>query len=351
MDGPGDQAKNIASGPFMLGTPWRYRQAIYMVPNPNWYKASKMRLKGINLVATATQATAYQAYEAGEVMASGIPSSAVGSARNRPDFHSAPELWADFIVPNLASSGHCKLADCKLLSDLHFRRALLYAINRPLLAKLWQGKRQELCGIIPQGMAGYDPSLCSLVPYDPARARAELALARKDFGGTLPNAGKLSVTYATGLQGMDTENITLRNMWAAVGINVTINTIPNTSVPYTASQNTYALLDSGWAYDYVDPQDFAENLLASYSQLNLGSYHNPMVDRLLRQGDTMPNGPDRAGLYMRIQRLALQDVAFIPIDQVIGMELWSPRIHGFGTTADSLGAPMNDDWTNVTVDA
>jgi ABC-type transport system substrate-binding protein len=351
MDGPGDQTKNIASGPFMLGKPWRYRQAIYLVPNPRWYQAGTIRLKEIDLLATTDQASSYQAYLAGEVMESGVPSSAMASARNRPDFHSAPLLYSEYIVPNLGPSGQCKPLSCQPLNDVHFRRALLYATNRPLLVKLWQGQRQDLCGIIPQGIAGYDPSLCSLATYDPARARAELALARKDFGGTLPNAGKVSLTYIAGLQGKDIEYITLRNMWAAVGIDLTINAVPSSSFyPGPGGKDTYALSDGFWTCDYVDPQDFAENILASYTPFDFGSYYNPTVDRLLRQGDTMPNGPDRTRLYQRVQRLALQDVAFIPLDQVIGSNVWSTRIHGFGTTAASLGWPGYNDWTNVTVD-
>ena len=101
-----------------------------------------------------------------------------------------------------------------------------------------------------------------------------------------------------------------------VGINASINAIPDTSQPFTSSQNTYALLVSGWAYDYVDPQDFAENLLAGYSSLNLGAYANRTVDALLREGDTMSNGPARTRLYVQVQRLALQDAAFIPLHQV-----------------------------------
>ena len=351
MDGPHDQTKHIASGPFMLGKPWRYRHAIYLVPNPHWYEAAKMKLKEIDYIAFSSQAASYQAYLAGEVMQSGVPSSAMASARERPDFHSAPQLDVDYLTPNLGPTGHCKPAGCRPFNDVHFRRALLYAINRQVLARLWQGKRQALCGLIPQGMDGYDPGLCRLAPYNPARARAELALAKKDFGGRLPNVGKLAITYVAGLQGTAIESITLRNMWAAVGINASINAIPDTSQPFTSSQNTYALLVSGWAYDYVDPQDFAENLLAGYSSLNLGAYANRTVDALLREGDTMPNGRARTRLYVQVQRLALQDAAFIPLHQVVGVLLWSPKIHGLSATATSLGGPVDNDWTNVSVDS
>ena len=139
MDGPGDQHKHIASGPFMLGKPWRYRHAIYLVPNPHWYEAAKMKLKEIDYIAFSSQAASYQAYLAGEVMQSGVPSSAMASARNRPDFHSAPQLDVDYLTPNLGPTGRCKPAGCQPFNDVHFRRAPL--VEAAL--KAWTAVRLE----------------------------------------------------------------------------------------------------------------------------------------------------------------------------------------------------------------
>src|SRR2546423_9604783 len=182
MDGPHDQTKHIASGPFMLGKPWRYRHAIYLVPNPHWYEAAKMKLKEIDYISFSSQATGYQAYLAGEVMQSGVPSSAMASARNRPDFHSAPQLDVDYLTPNLGPTGRCKPAGCQPFNDVHFRRALLYAINRQALARLWQGSPGAVCGHHPQVEGRLHPAPRWIVPHNPTGAqRARRAVSEEGF--------------------------------------------------------------------------------------------------------------------------------------------------------------------------
>ena len=352
MLGPHDEHNIIASGPFMLGRPWRYRQEIYLVPNPYWYAASTIKLKEIDYRFYSTYDAGFRAYQAGEVSLINLDTASVTSMRNRPDFHSGLSLSVTFLEPWVASNNQCKPVDCRPFTDVHFRRALMYAINRQALITAVHAAAQPACGLIPRGVDGYDPTLCAQTAYNPARARAELALARKDYGGTLPNQNNLYYTYAIGTAQDTNIALTLRRQWAAVGIPMKLRVVAFSAFPNIPSQNTFALSPWGWGLLYDDPQAYAENLLSSVSSANEGLYRNPTVDKLLAEGNRTPNGPARTKIYVEVQRLAIvQDAAFMPLMEPVVAVLWSTKIKGLTTSGPGewLGTPLDNDLANISV--
>jgi ABC-type transport system substrate-binding protein len=172
LSAPHAQSLTVASGPFMFGKSWRYRQEIDLVPNPHWYAAASIKLKEITYRFFSDDTQQYRAYQTGQIDLTGVPSALVQSMRNNPDMHVQAQLSSFFLSPNLGADAVCRPAHCAPFDDIHFRRALLYAIDRTAITQhVWHGEEEPLCGLIPRGMLGYDPSLCSLTPYDPARAR------------------------------------------------------------------------------------------------------------------------------------------------------------------------------------
>jgi len=347
--GPSAQSRNIGSGPFMFSRAWRYHQEMYLAPNPHWYEAGRMRLKELDVPFISTPDTAYSEYRSGQIPLAGVPSADLAAARGSADLHSSPTLSTYYLVPNLGRDARCKPVGCAPFDDPHFRRALLYAVDRQTLAtKILHGTVQPLCGLIPQGIAGYDPTLCALAPYDPARARTELALARKDFGGHLPHEGNLSVFYPSGSQDLANVMTALENEWTAVGLNVAITARPQNTYLTLISQPSTPFIIDNWVYDYADPQDFADNLIGAGSTYNIGNYTNPAVQSLLDRADVTPNGPARTALYVQAQRQAMIDVAFIELYQPVSYVRWQSTIHGLVLTP--AGAiPTGGDWTNVSV--
>jgi len=347
--GPAAQARNIGTGPFMFSKPWRYRQEMYLAPNPHWYEAGRMRLTEVDIPFISTDEAAYREYQSGQIPLATVPSANLAAVRASPDLHSAPALSTYYLVPNLGKDSACKPLGCSPFNDLHFRRALLYAIDRQTLTqKILHGTATPLCGLIPQGITGYDASLCGLTPFDLAKAKSELALATKDFGGHIPHDGNLTAVYPAGAQ--DTANLlsALQNEWAAAGINLNITATPKNNWLTLITENSTPFILDNWVYDYADPQDFADNLLGSASTYNIGGYTNPIVQTLLAQADVTPNGPARTSLYERIQRQAIADVAFISIDQPVSYVRWRSNIHGLVMTTAGV-IPAGGDWTSVSV--
>jgi peptide/nickel transport system substrate-binding protein/oligopeptide transport system substrate-binding protein len=345
------QSLNVGTGPFTFGKPWRYRQEMYLIPNPYWYNAGKLQLKEIDIPFVSTSDLAYREYQSGQIPMAQVPTAMLASVRHKPDFHSSPTLGIDYLSLNQGKNAQCKPVSCAPFNDLHFRRALRYAINRDAITHtLVHDEDLPLCGLVPRGIPGYDPSLCSLTPYDPAKAKAELALARKDFGGTLPNEGRLTLYYLAGYQKYDLLYTELQSEWSAVDIDIKITALPVNHWIDLFTSNYTPILGNSWIDDYPDAQDFCEYLLNTASLFNAGNYHNPRYDQLMTAADVTPNGPARTRLYIQAQQIAINDVAFIALGQTTLNYQYSQNIHGMTVASSSLWpVPVGGDWTNVRV--
>jgi ABC-type transport system substrate-binding protein len=351
--GPGAEYRNIGAGPFMFDPQhaWNYHQKMYLVPNPNYYNAGKIQLKGIDVQFTGTLETNYAEYLSGQIPVTMVPSAHLATDRTKPDFHRQGQLATVFLVPNLGANGRCKPMGCAPFNDLHFRRALTYAIDRGTIDnKILHGEWFPLCSFVPKGIAGYDDTdLCPLAAYNPARARAELALARQDFGGTLPNDGSATVVYPAGFQDGTNALVELQSEWAAVGITMHITAIPGNEWFSRLSAHYTPFLAFGLTADYPDPQDFCENILSSASGVDPGNFSNASYQKLLTAGDTTPPGPDRTKIYVQAQKIALQNVAYIMIGQQSQAMRWRSNIHGMYLSTLYGFYPADNDWTNASV--
>ncbi len=350
--GPNAMANNIGTGPFMFSRPWRYRSEMYFKPNPYWYGASKMKLTEIDMPFIASDITAYAEYQSGQLGMTTVPVSDAASAQRLPDFHTGPELTIDYITPNQGANSVCKPLTCAPFNDVHFRRALMYAVDRNTIDNvILHGTEKPLCSLVPVGVAGSDDKdLCALDSFNPAKAKAELALAKKDFGGKLPNDGNYTVDYQAGSQGIANEYVELQSEWANVGININITSTPYNNWLTLVTTNYTPFVENLWIDDYPDAQDFGENLLASSSIYDIGNFKNARYDSLIAQADVTPNGPDRVKLYLEAQKIAIDNVAFIMVGQQYGQYRWKANLHGFyAPSSFIIPQPVNEDWTNASV--
>ncbi|MDN5858762.1 MAG: hypothetical protein L0H84_09080, partial [Pseudonocardia sp.] len=80
-----------------------------------------------------------------------------------------------------------------------------------------------------------------------------------------------------------------------------------------AATSPYPVYLLGWYPDYLDPDDYISPFYLStgYTQ----NYSNPRMDQLIQQEQTaeQPDAPSRRDTFHEIQRLAAEDVPFIPL--------------------------------------
>jgi ABC-type transport system substrate-binding protein len=349
--GPNSQKLNIGTGPFELSKAWRYRQEMYFAPNPNWYNAKGIKLSEIDVPFIATSDANHREYLAGQVPMTVVPTQYLPSEKHLPDFRTTPELAIDYITLNTAADSVCKPTSCAPVNNIHFRLAMLYAINRTLINHvILKDAQVNLCGIVPNGILGYSSALCSLTPYNPTKAKQELALAKKAYGGTLPNQGQLQLIYQASSQSIVNEYTEVQREWAAVGINVSIKGEPFNNWVTAVSEPSHPILENAWIDDYPDPQDFTYNLLSPPSPYNTSNYNNAQFLNLTQKADVTPNGPDRSSLYVQAQKIAIQDAPFISIGQQTLNWRWKSSIHGMQLSSGfNYPIAVNNDWTLASV--
>ena len=81
-------------------------------------------------------------------------------------------------------------------------------------------------------------------------------------------------------------------------------------------QGNFQILFWGWHADYPDPENFlfllyGPNSKIKYGGENVSNYDNPEFNRLFKQMESMPNGPERMVLLTRILEIARRDAPWM----------------------------------------
>ncbi|MFF0014921.1 ABC transporter substrate-binding protein [Streptomyces sp. NPDC005374] len=209
------------AGPYMLDASRTVASDHYtFVPNPNYWNKDRQHFKQVTIRVIPNSSSMIQAMRAGQVQA------AMGDATT---LQAAAGAGLTVLAPPQAMTG-LNLADRqgKPLSDVRVRQALNYAVDRKAIAKaLYGDEKLALSQYALPGQAGYEASLDSTYPYDPARAKSLLAAAGYPDGFTL------SVLDTT-LVGLDKMTQAVAGQLSKVGVKLKITTKPSVSDYFVA---------------------------------------------------------------------------------------------------------------------
>ena len=217
------------------------------------------------------------------------------------------------------------------------RKAINYAVDKKYLWEiLMPGGNIPAHGIIPPGIAGYDPNLPGY-PVDLGRARSLLAEAGYPGGrglapftlwsNTSEDNRRIALQIQSDLKRIGVQ-VTLREAdWAAY--------IP--AVEGTAEKPGQAqMFRFGWNLDYPDADAILRPLLYSSNIGPAGNsirYHNPQVDRLLDEALIATDPQRRAALYREAERIAVMDDAvFLFLNYYESWTLFKPWVKGIVLT-------------------
>lgn len=215
----------------------------------------------------------------------------------------------------------------KPFDDLHVRRAFAYATDKTRIVNgYYRGAKKVATEMIPPGLPGYDPSFAGL-PYDPNRARAELAASSYGSAANLPpisfTVGPGEGPFALGLTQMYQD---------VLGVHVSVVVLEN-SFESDLSAHDLPMFYLGWEADYPDPQDFVEVLFGPGSAANNFQYDSPKVDAWLEEARTQRDAKQRGAIYHQADAQIVDDAPAIPIDYDVNYVLVNPRIKGLKVTA------------------
>jgi oligopeptide transport system substrate-binding protein len=343
-------------GPFKVLS-YTHGQSIIFVPNPNYY-GPHPQLRKIVVPFYKDADTTYKVYQAGQIDVTGIPSVNLAAARElTQEFHQVPQLWISYYSMNYL---------VKPFNNIKIRQAFELAINKDqIVHTVWRDSVIATNHIVPKGMPGYNPNLTGPdgvwgTSGDPVKAKALFQEGLQEEGLTLATLPPIVLTYASGSKDANNEVAALQQMWQNVlSVHVIASSIDGNSLlaEITAATNNPHGLQfwgSGWIADYPDPQDWTTlqfdkgvpNNNINYGQNNSSDVaQQQAVQQQLEAADVNPDPNTRLQQYMQSEQQLVNDVAWLPMEQVPTDFLRKPCVTGFTDIPNGQGSP--NDWGRI----
>ncbi|HEX7734111.1 MAG TPA: peptide ABC transporter substrate-binding protein [Ktedonobacteraceae bacterium] len=338
-------------GPFVVKN-YDHTKIVY-APNPTYY-GPKPQLRQVVFPFYQQEADAYNAYAKGQVDTAGVPLQALPDIAKRSDFHKVPQLWINYYTMNY------KVAP---FDNIHIRQAFALAIDKTAIASsVWKNTVIPTNHIIPQGMPGYNASLTgpdgtTSLKGNPKQAQALLRQGLQE--SKLTALPPIKLTYAAGSNFAE-EVQSLVSMWQKVlGVTVTADSVDSNTLldqVSAATGNSQGLQMWGlsWVGEYPDPQDWLTRQFGNGSVFNNMNYgQNTSSDVALQislqnqmaKADGNFQSVQRLQSYQQAEQQLVNDVAWLPIEQVASVFLRQPYVTGIVDNGTSI-IPSND-WANI----
>ncbi|GCE30511.1 ABC transporter substrate-binding protein [Dictyobacter alpinus] len=332
--GQADWVNNVAgsaigTGPFVVKS-WQHAAKMTFVPNPHYY-GKKTRLKEVQMSFLRQIPTAFKSYQAGQFdFTWGISSTDQLQAQNIPGFVRKPVLESDLLFFNNKTAPFDKAA---------VRQAFAAAIDKKTLAKVvFHDTVTPASTIIPPGMPGAQADYPG-IPFDPAKAKSLMKSAYPDLSKVPP----ISFSYPSSQVPPELAEA-LQQMWQEnLGVKVKLNGMELTTYNAATTKRTVQFGFTQWGVYFPDPYEWLDLSLLSTSANNNGNWSNPEFDKTVAQAE-QTSGDARLALYAKAERIAIDNVGWLPIDHQSQAAIIPDKVHGL--TLNSNGLYFGD-WSDI----
>ena len=315
----------VGTGPFRVKS-WQSGDRIVLERNPDYWDRNRPYLDAVTIRPLPDNTARFASLQSGET-------DIIWTDRAE-DVLKAKKM-PSLAVHEYAGSGaqvyafNTKVAP---FDDVRVRQALRMALDLKTYAEAeWSGLWQPAKD--PYGPGSFVQCKdAGALPYDPAKARALL----KEYGK--PVAFKMEVTATP--RGREIGQI-FQEFWRDVGANATIDQIDQTALVTKAFRRDFQL--TPWRIiDLADPDPQMYANFHTGSPVNLASYSNPEVDKLLDEARSSADEEKRVADYCRIAQILNRDVPWFWTVDNHYFSIAKPRLKGipkqFSDIIDLSGA-------------
>jgi peptide/nickel transport system substrate-binding protein/oligopeptide transport system substrate-binding protein len=358
-----DNSGQGGDGPFKVQA-WTHGTNITFVPNPNYYGPQPQVQKLVYPFYKDTQ-TNFKAYQADQTdYAINVPTADLATAKALPNnqFMLIPQLYINYYTMNYLT---------KPFDNIHIRQAFALAANKDLIVhSVWKDTLIATNHIVPKGMPGYYPNLTAPdgvtgTSGDTAKAKALFQQGLQEEGwSSVSQMPTVKLTYSSGNPDADNEVTALVQMWqSTLGVSVKanpeeFNKLLTDSEAALNNPNGLQFWGIAWIADYPDPQDWTTLQFgagAPYNQINYGQNHSAnaaqqqQTQQLMASADVNPDQASRMQQYNQAEQQLVNDVAWLPMEQVQVAQALKPYVKGMVFNAQLLIPP--NDWANIFIAA
>ena len=195
--------------------------------------------------------------------------------------------------------------------DVHFRRALNYAVDKELIAEAVLGGRvTPAYGPTPPGFIGFNPDLETL-GFDADKATEELNMSKYADADSRPRI----VLTVPGTGGSPPAwLVAVGDMWARnLGVDVEFQEVEWATFLEEVDNYRLQAFSLAWSPDYPDPHTFVDVLFRSDSTINQTQYANAEVDALLDEATTEQDPARRIQLYQQAEQIIVDEASWVPM--------------------------------------
>jgi peptide/nickel transport system substrate-binding protein len=309
----------VGTGPFMLPS-WTADSNLTLKPNPNYWQLGKPYVDAVTInYVTDDNQRVLQVTSGQAQIADSIPPANVAQLKSNSalDVNLYPAWQVDLLVFN---------EQVKYFQDVHVRRAITYAINRPGLVQASSfGTSKPGGSFFPPSLEYYDAST-PVLAYNLDTAKAELAKS------AYPRGFATKLLVSGGDQTFSEFAQIIQADLAKIGITVSITTLDHATFETTFQKYDYDMFIDYAINDISDPDEMASfetDYKSGGSKSYWSSYDNPKVISLVHQAEAEFNTTKRRALYAQIQAQVAQDAPFVALDYPPYIYAVSKKVNGF----------------------
>lgn len=330
-----DPSRVIGTGPFKFEE-WRLGETVTLVKNEEYWQPEEVpNIDRFIYQVVAESSTVLAALQTGGTDVGDIPFAEADALKE-----SNPELQVIAYDTTSMNYYHCNQDETKteLYSDVNIRQAMLYALDRTLLADMvYFGYAIQADGMQPVLSIAYDPSRVNTVyNYDPEMAMSlleESGWVDSDGDGVREKDGQkltMDVIYSEGTATYPVQMPYMQDAWREVGIEAITSAIPFQSLLDATDAGNYGVCVQGFQWGIDGGQDamFWSEMVPP-NGFNSMRYSNPDYDALVGPSKTTVDQEERIDILTEMSNIVNDDAAIginVFRQNIMGA---SPVVHNF----------------------
>lgn len=217
-----------------------------------------------------------------------------------------------------------KPLDKSPFEDVRVRRALSIAINRQAIAeRVMSGTADPTGQWLPPGTYSYAPNV-KVPAYAPEEAKKLLAEAG------FPQGFKLTLHTPNDRYPNDSQTTqAVAQMWTRIGVQTTVEALPWNGFSARSAKQEFSAALGGWGSNTAEAGYLLVNIIGTYDPKagrgasNQRRYSNPAMDALTDKALSTFDPAERERLLIQAVEMATNDVAIIPLHQLINF--WATK--------------------------